>query len=159
MDWLNARPHRFFLKVCAPLSDRDTAPARGGRGASPTPSRQLRPRGSDRQSNAETRASVPFLKMQTYVTRHVSFLDGPVAFCGGRKGRVETNQGGPGSPLGGRAPGASIWSFSHQKLADSSHSTASLLETRQGCLFFPRGLKRSLFYCKSKTCSLFRINK
>lgn len=101
-------------------------------------SSQLHPQGSARQSTAKTPASVPFLKMKTDIIRRVSFLGDPVAFWRGREGRGGNKPGRPGSPLGSRAPGAKIWSFSHQKLVDSSNSTAPLMEMEAGVFIFSK---------------------
>lgn len=120
------------------------------------PSRQLHPQGSARQSTAKTPASVPFLKMKTDIIRRVSFLGDPVAFWRGREGRVETNQGGLEAPWEAEPLGQRFGLFHIKNLLTAQTAQPLSWRWRQGCLFFLKGFKRSLFYCKSDICSLFK---
>ena len=49
--------------------------------------------------------------------------------------------------------GVGIWSFSHQKVVDSSNSTASFLETEAGMFIFTKRFKK-FFILLQKQCML-----
>lgn len=94
--------------------------------------------------------------METDILRHISFLDDPVAFWRGWEG-LGNKPGRPWKPPGRQSPSGQGFGLFHIKNLLTAHTAQPLSwSLRQGCLFFLKGLKRSLFYCKSSTCSLFK---